>query len=251
MDATELKQKELFDKKADLFEAHYSDKYTEEYRRRFVYGPMIEGLDLKGKKVLEAMCGSGQATPYFLEQGAKITGLDISEKLIESFRQKFPECEAICTSVFDNDIPDESFDVVSIIAGLHHLHPRVDDCVEEVYRWLKPGGSFIFMEPHAGSLPDVFRKIWYSVDRSYFEENEASVDIGKLKERFKGRFEYTRTVYTGFLAVLLVYNSYAFRIPLKWKKYYSPLLLGLDRLVQPLQGKFGSCIVVGQWKKIG
>ena len=66
MDATELKQKELFDQKADLFEAHYSDKYTEEYRRRFVYGTMIKGLDLKGKEVMEAMCGSGQATPFFL-----------------------------------------------------------------------------------------------------------------------------------------------------------------------------------------
>ena len=55
MDATEQKQKELFDKKADLFESHYSEKYTEEYRRRFIYGTMIKGLDLKGKKVLEAI----------------------------------------------------------------------------------------------------------------------------------------------------------------------------------------------------
>lgn len=251
MDATELKQKELFDQKADLFEAHYSDKYTEEYRRRFVYGPMIKGLDLKGKKVLEAMCGSGQATPFFLEHGAKITGLDISEKLIESFKRQFPECEAICQSVFDNEIPDQSFDVVSIIAGLHHLHPRVDDCVEEVYRILKPGGHFMFMEPHAGSLPDVFRKIWYKTDTSYFEENEGSVDIEHLKKRFEGRFEYSQTVYTGFLAFLLVYNSYVFRMPLGWKKYYSPFLLWLDRIFEPIQGKFGSCIVVGQWKKIG
>lgn len=251
MDATERKQKELFDNKADLFDAHYSDKYTEEYRRKFVYTPMIEGLDLKGKKVLEAMCGSGQATPFFLEHGAEITGLDISEKLIESFEKKFPQCTAICTSIFDNGIPDNSFDVVSIIAGLHHLHPRVDECVEEVFRILKPGGHFIFMEPQSGSLPDIFRKVWYKIDRSYFEENEGSVDINHLKKRFKGRFEYTRTKHTGFLAFLLVYNSYVFRMPLKWKKYYSPALLAVDKLVEPLQGKLGSCIVVGQWKKIG
>ncbi len=249
MDATEQKQKELFDQKADLFEAHYSDKYTEEYRRKFVYQPMVEGIDLKGKKVLEAMCGSGQATPFFLEQGAEITGLDISEKLIESFKRQFPQCEGICTSIFDNDIPDESYDVVSIIAGLHHLHPRVDECLEEVYRILKPGGYFIFMEPQSGSLPDIARKVWYALDKSYFEDNEASVDINHLKKVFKGRFINNRTIHTGFLAFLLVYNSYVFRMPLHWKKYYSPFLLKLDKWVEPLQGKLTSCIAVCQWQK--
>jgi ubiquinone/menaquinone biosynthesis C-methylase UbiE len=249
MDAIEQRQKELFDQKAGLFEAHYSDKYTEQYRRDFVYNPMTEGIDLKGKKVLEALCGSGQATPFFLEKGAQITGLDISEKLIESFRNKFPQCEAICSSVFDNNIPDSSYDVVSIIAGLHHLHPRVDECVEEVYRILKPGGYFIFMEPQSGSLPDIFRKIWYRIDRSYFEENEGSVDIDHLKKRFSGRFKFNRIRHTGFLAFLLVYNSYVFRMPLGWKKYYSPFLLKLDKMVEPLQGKLGSCIAVCQWQK--
>lgn len=250
MDAIELRQKELFDKKADLFDAHYSDRYTEEYRRRFVYQPMIEGIDLKGKKVLEAMCGSEQATPFFLEHGAEITGLDISEKLIESFKEKFPQCEAICTSIFENNIPDNSYDVVSIIAGLHHLHPRVDECVEEVFRILKPGGYFIFMEPQSGSLPDVARKVWYKIDRAYFEENEGSVDINHLKKRFKGRFQYNRIRHTGFLAFLLVYNSYVFRMPLHWKKYYSPFLLKVDKFTEPLQGKFFSCIAVCQWQKI-
>lgn len=251
MDITELKQKELFDAKADLFEAHYSDKYTEQYRRKFFYGPMTKNLDLKGKKLLEAMCGSGQATEFFLEKGAVITGLDISEKLIDNFKEKFPQCEAICTSIFDNGLPNESYDAVSIIAGLHHLHPKVDDCVEEVYRILKPGGTFMFMEPHKGSFPDVFRKIWYKTDKAYFEENEASVDIDHLMKRFEGRFEYVQTVYTGTIAFLLVYNSYVFRMPLGLKKYYSPFLLWLEGLLDPLFGKFISCNAVGQWRKIG
>jgi len=251
MDITEQKQKELFDAKADLFEAHYSDQYTEAYRQKFFYRPMTRNLDLKGKNLLEAMCGSGQATEFFLGKGAQITGMDISEKLIDNFKEKFPQCEAICTSIFDNGLADESFDAVSIIAGLHHLHPRVDECVEEVYRVLKPGGTFMFMEPHKGSFPDVFRKIWYKADKAYFEENEASVDIDHLKKRFEGRFEYVETVYTGTIAFLLVYNSYVFRMPLWLKKYYSPFLLWLEGVCDPFFGKFLSCNAVGQWRKIG
>jgi SAM-dependent methyltransferase len=249
MDQSEIKQKELFDKHAKLFEAHYSDKYTEKFREWFVYKYLVKDLSLAGKTVLDAMGGSGQAADFYLAQGAKLTCLDISEELIESFKKKYPQCDAICASVFENNIPDASFDVVSIVAGLHHLHPKVDFCIDEVFRILKPGGYFIFMEPHAGSLPDFFRKIWYKTDKNYFEENEASVDISELMQKNSGRFEFKLTKYTGFLAFLLVYNSYVFRVPLGLKKYYSPFLLWIDRLINPLQSRWSSCIAVCQWKK--
>lgn len=249
MDITEKKQKELFDRHASLFEAHYSDKYTEAFRQHFVFSPMVKGLDMKGKKVLDAMCGSGQATPFLLSQGAIVTGLDISENLIETFKEKFPQCEAICSSIFDNEIPDASYDFVTIIAGLHHLHPKVQQCLDEVHRILKPGGSFLFMEPHTGSLPDFFRKVWYKIDTGYFESNEAAVDISGLMKTNKDKFNYKVTKYTGFIAFLLVYNSYVFRMPYGIKKLYSPLLLALDKLVDPIQSRFSSCMAVCQWQK--
>jgi hypothetical protein len=42
MDQSEIKQKELFDKHAKLFEAHYSDKYTEKFREWFVYKYLVK-----------------------------------------------------------------------------------------------------------------------------------------------------------------------------------------------------------------
>src|SRR5829696_6075745 len=79
----ERMQKEHFDRVAELYEAHYSDPCSLQYRRRFIYQPMFEGLNLAGKKVLDAMCGSGQTSEYLLSRGALMTGLDISPEIIE------------------------------------------------------------------------------------------------------------------------------------------------------------------------
>src|SRR5262245_54880026 len=78
--ASERQQQEHYDNIAADYEAHYSDEWSVEYRRRFIYGPMFEGMNLSGMEVLDAMCGSGQTTSYLLARGAKVTGLDISNE---------------------------------------------------------------------------------------------------------------------------------------------------------------------------
>jgi 2-polyprenyl-3-methyl-5-hydroxy-6-metoxy-1,4-benzoquinol methylase len=62
--AAELQQQQHYDEIAAAYEAHYSDEWSVEYRRRFIYEPMFAGIELSGMKVLDAMCGSGQTTSY-------------------------------------------------------------------------------------------------------------------------------------------------------------------------------------------
>ena len=178
----QTKQARHFDNMAGLYESHYSDKFSNLYRERFINRPLLEGVDLKNKKVLELMCGSGGITRYLIEQKAIVTGLDISQELINIFREKW-SCDAMCASIFSNGIADGSFDCVVIVMGLHHLHPQANEAFEEIYRILKPGGYLCFCEPHGGSLPDVFRKLWYIADK-YFEDNEAALDLKALKFHF-------------------------------------------------------------------
>jgi hypothetical protein len=47
----------------------------------------------------------------------------------------------------------------------------------------------------------------------------------------------------------MVHNSMAFRIPVRWKPVYAPLLLRLEALLEPFQGKRLSCFVICQWRK--
>ena len=70
--ASEQLQQDHYDQIADEYEAHYSDACSLEYRRKFIYEPMFEGIDLSGMKVLDAMCGSGQTTEYLLSRGALV-----------------------------------------------------------------------------------------------------------------------------------------------------------------------------------
>lgn len=248
LDFSEQLQQEHYDEIAADYEAHYSDESSLQYRRKFIYGPMFEGLNLAGMKVLDAMCGAGQTTEHLLINKADVTGLDISPAVIDSFNARWEGCSAVCRSLLDSGLPSESYDCVTVIGGLHHIHPHVNRAVREIHRVLKPGGYFCFMEPHTGSFPDIIRRVWYKHDR-FFSDNEAAIDVTALEEEFSRHFTFKRVKYLGNLAFLLVLNSLIFRIPLRAKPFYSPVLLRLESLLNRFQGKMTSCFVVAQWQK--
>jgi SAM-dependent methyltransferase len=153
-------------------------------------------------------------------------------------------------SLLDSGLPDNSFDCVAVVGGLHHIHPNVKAAVREIHRVLKPGGHFCFMEPHSGSLPDLVRKVWYRFDR-FFSDNEAAIDVSLLQRDFRDCFELKQVKYLGNVAFLLVLNSLIFRIPPKSKRFFAPLLMKLEPWVNKLQTKLTSCFVVTQWQKLG
>jgi len=246
--ASERQQQEHYDNIAADYEAHYSDYWSVEYRRRFIYEPMFDGLDLSGMEVLDAMCGSGQTTNYLLSQGASVTGLDISNEVVDTFQAQWSDALAVKRSLLDSGLPDNSFDCVAVVGGLHHIHPNVKRAVQEIHRVLKPGGHFCFMEPHSGSLPDIVRSVWYRFDR-FFSDNEASIDIAALQKDFGSSFELKQAKYLGNFAFLLVLNSLIFRIPPQSKKFFAPLLMRLEPLANKLQTRLTSCFVVTQWQK--
>jgi SAM-dependent methyltransferase len=246
--ASEQLQKQHYDNIAAEYEAHYSDPSSTEYRRRFIYDPMFAGVDLAGMRVLDAMCGSGQTTEYLLSRGAVVTGLDISTEVINSFKLRWPACHVERRSLLSSGFADNSFDCVAVVGGLHHIHPNLNQAVQEIHRVLKPGGYFCFMEPHSGSLADIVRRFWYKHDHM-FSDNEASIDLDRLQKKFAEGFRPIRAKHMGNIAFLLVLNSMIFRIPLRFKPFYSRALMALESAITGLQGKLTSCFVLAQWQK--
>lgn len=215
----------------------------------FFLNPLLEGINLSGKKVLEAMCGSGSASQYLVNHCASVTGLDISQEAIVSFKRRCPQSESICGTILKTPFLSNSFDCVVVVGGLHHLHPNLNEAVVEIHRVLKPGGFFCFAEPHKGSWLDWARIIWYRFD-PLFAKNEASVDLTILKKTCEKIFDFKKEHYGGSLAYLAVWNSLVLRIPKKIKSLYSPALMWLEKWFQRLQGKRISCFVICQWQKI-
>lgn len=250
MRESEKIQKEHYNQLAVQYEQHYDDSWSRKYRNFFIYKYLFNGVSLDQMVVMEAMCGSGQATVFLKQHGAKVIGLDISESLIESFRRKNPADKAVCASIFATGFPDAFFDGVVVIGGLHHLHPQVDEAIQEIHRILKPEGFFCFCEPSKGSVFDLFRQAWYRKDKSMFESNEEAIDVNLLKEKFSSNFHYELERYRGGLAYLFVFNSLVFRIPLFMKKFYSYPLFIIEWFLQPFSNHRFSMFVLCRWRKV-
>jgi SAM-dependent methyltransferase len=245
----ETSQRQHYNRIAADYEAQYGDPDGLTYREKFLYEPLLAGLDLEGRNVLEALSGSGHATEYLLnKKKALVTGLDISDEAIASFKERWPTCEAFCASITDSGLASESFDCVVVVMGLHHLHPHLPEALREIHRLLRKGGTFCFTEPHTASGFNRFRAMWYRRD-SLFAENEESLDIEALKAEFADLFAYRVEKYVGSVAYLLVLNSMIFRVPLWLKRIYSPAVIGLEKLLSVFHSRTFSLAVICQWQK--
>ena len=242
-------QREHYNRIGADYETQYGDPDGLAYREEFLYEPLLAGLDLKGRPVLEALSGSGHATEFLLNhKQALVTGLDISDEAIASFKERWPTCAAICAPITESGLADESFDCIVAVMGLHHLHPHLNEALHEIHRLLRKGGTFCFTEPHKESAFNRFRSFWYRHD-SLFADNEESLDIEALKRECQDLFEFRTEKHVGSVAYLLVLNSMIFRVPLWLKRIYSPTLMRLEKMLARFHSRAFSLGVICQWEK--
>lgn len=114
--------------------------------------PALQKLlpEFSGKRVLDLGCGYGWHCIYAAEHGAaQVVGADISRKMLQIARKKtaFPVVRYACAAMEDLRFSDGSFDVVLSSLALHYIE-AFRPLVESVFRWLAPGGSFVFSVEH-------------------------------------------------------------------------------------------------------
>jgi SAM-dependent methyltransferase len=103
--------------------------------------------DVTDKDVLELGCGAAQWSILLAKQGARVVGLDNSERQLEHARTAMDEVgldfPLVHASAEDVPLPDESFDVVFCDHGaMSWADPY--RTVPEVARLLRPGGLLAF-----------------------------------------------------------------------------------------------------------
>jgi SAM-dependent methyltransferase len=145
---------------ADFVRAGELREFLERYdRRRDATEPHIrgelEGLDLRGRRVLEIGTGQGTESQRLMEAGARYVGLDFSPVAIRTLRareQLFGVSAegAVVAAAEAIPFPDESFDLVFSHGVIHHS-PRIAGIVAEIHRVLAPGGRAIVMLYHRHS----------------------------------------------------------------------------------------------------
>jgi ubiquinone/menaquinone biosynthesis C-methylase UbiE len=125
-----------------------------DYYRDELNNPATFGLigDVRDRLVLDLACGEGYNTRILARKGAKVTGVDFSEKLIElARRQEAKEKLGICYYVLDatdlKEFPNNHFDLVTCFMSLQDIEDY-EKAISEVARVLKNLGRFVFSVPH-------------------------------------------------------------------------------------------------------
>lgn len=125
--------------------------------------------NLKGKTILHLQCHFGQDTISLSRLGAEVTGVDLSDKAIESAKKIAKDTNAnanfICCDLYDlENHLDQQFDVVFTSYGTIAWLPDLDKWAKLISKFLKPNGQFVFVEFHpvVWMFDDNFEKIEYN-----------------------------------------------------------------------------------------
>lgn len=149
---TDVEVARVWDENADLWIRHVRagwDRYREEFNN-----PMFLAFlpELAGKTVIDLGCGEGRNSREFARRGARITGIDVSRKMIEAAAAAEAQ-ERLGISYHTASFSDlsafsaGSFDLaVSTMALMDG--PDFDGAAREAHRVLRPGGRLYFSVLH-------------------------------------------------------------------------------------------------------
>lgn len=139
--------------------------------------------NVKGKKILDAGCGIGKDCKMLAEKGAKVVGIDISQKMIEMAKSKCKnsKIEFYLQDMENTRFRDDEFDVV--IAAFSVLYKGdLKGLLKEFRRILKKGGECYLIVSHP-----IRKMIKYT--KNYFDTGKHWENFGKMKF-----FNYYRTM---------------------------------------------------------
>ena len=114
-----------------------------------------------GDTVLDACCGTGDLAVEAERAGARVTGLDFSERMLERARGKSSAVEWVRGDVLTLPFPDGSFDAVTVGFGIRNVED-LQAGLGELARVLRPGGRLGCLEitrPRGALRP--FFALWF------------------------------------------------------------------------------------------
>lgn len=119
-----------------------------------LYNPYFKTFRLRGNEnVLDFGCGGGAGSQYLanrLSKGGHLTCVDVSHYWIKKARKRLEKYSNVkCESgdIRELDIPNSSFDIISIIHVVHDIAPdERKDILKTLSQKLRAGGLFFIRE---------------------------------------------------------------------------------------------------------
>ena len=109
-----------------------------------------------GSRVLDLGCGTGlELEEYFrLNPGAAVTGIDLSEAMLNALKAKFPgkKLDLVRASYFDAPLGKGLYDAAVSVESLHHFPAEMKASLYEKLHWaLAENGVFVLTDYFAES----------------------------------------------------------------------------------------------------
>ena len=171
--------------------------------------PHLSGLVMDGDEVLDLCCGSGFASFWFEEQGARVTGMDFAPYMIALAREEAAlrnsSVQFLEADILTHKLAEARYDLISCFGNSISDFPLSDfaGLGKKIAYALKPGGRFVldyhdgkydFIQGHGareGVYQDAPERITFRF-KEYLPEIGASVNT--IRNETRGE-EYDRKGY--------------------------------------------------------
>jgi len=155
---------DFFDNMAKDRNMSIAENLIVEYEQKKRSQRVISLIDPQPEElILDIGCGNARDFIPVLTKESKITGVDLSPRMIEEARRELKNYDGFELEVGDATnlrFPNSYFDKVLASEIIEHI-PDWEKAISEMMRVLKPGGYLVVSTPN--------RKSWYGFDRFLYE----------------------------------------------------------------------------------
>ncbi len=135
-------------KQYDTVAKEYAETFTGEHEKKPMDQEILHRFSKEiGNKrpVWDFGCGPGQTTRYLKDIGVEISGLDVSDKLLEEARTINPEICFRKGNILRLDFEDDSVGaIVAFYVIVNFTEEQMGTAFHEIFRVLQPDGIFLF-----------------------------------------------------------------------------------------------------------
>ena len=134
----------LYDKVSKEYAAAFSGEHEKKPKDREILDRFSQEIGDRSP-VWDFGCGPGQTTRYLKNLGIQISGLDVSDRILDQAKRRHPDIHFRKGNILALEFEKDSIAaIVAFYAIVHFTKDQVGKAFREIYRVLNPGGRFLF-----------------------------------------------------------------------------------------------------------